>query len=203
MSDTAVATEGKNRLEEERQERLLSAKSKVEARGGESEGGASEEKVQGEPKEEVENESQVGNGIAEEAAEPLGEVLVAGSDDIERGLVESCGTKDVIGESGDPEGDFNRDTEGANTGKVAPKVDGKKIGEALMKRVEQGKDVESKKEAVREFTSQDEEGTNALRPVIEKHPRFETILIYAVLGEIHRNHPVSKGLHEVSEEEAV
>ncbi|GMH56251.1 hypothetical protein TrRE_jg5318, partial [Triparma retinervis] len=141
MSDTAVVTEEKNRLEEERpEERLLSAKPQVEASGGESEGGASEEKVQKETKEEVENESRVGNGIAEEAAEPAGEVLVAESDDIERGLVESCGTKDVIGESGDPEGDFNRDTEGANTGIVAPKVDGKKIGEALMERVERGKD---------------------------------------------------------------
>ncbi|GMH51240.1 hypothetical protein TrRE_jg1950, partial [Triparma retinervis] len=144
--------EEKNRLEEERQEeRLLSAKSQVEARGGERKGGAFEGKVQGETKEEVENESRVGNGIAEEAAEPASEVLVAGSDDIERGLVESCGTKDAIGESGDSEGDFNRDTEGANTGKVAPKVDGKKIGEALMKRVERGKDVERKQRAVNEF----------------------------------------------------
>ncbi|GMH62034.1 hypothetical protein TrRE_jg12925, partial [Triparma retinervis] len=104
--------EEKKRLEEERQlESLLSEESQVEARDGESKGGASKEKVQGETKDEVENESQVGNGIAEEAAEPAGEVLVAGSDDIERGLIESCATKDVIGESGDSEGDFNRDTE--------------------------------------------------------------------------------------------
>ena len=42
-----------------------------------------------------------------------------------------------------------------------------------------------------------------LRSVVEKYPLFETMLKRAVLGEVHRNHPVSKGLQEVSEAEAV
>ncbi|GMI41984.1 hypothetical protein TrCOL_g13771 [Triparma columacea] len=81
----------------------------------------------------------------------------------------------------------------------AEEKDGKFFGEELMQRVEKIQKKKSKDDAVSAFTNEN----CALNEVVEKYPWFATVLKHAVLGEVSRNHPVSKRLVEVGEEEAL
>jgi hypothetical protein len=97
--------------------------------------------------------------------------------------------------------------ENINTDKASSKIDGKKIGEALITFVEGEKLSKRKEEIVSDFIGKIEKGNDedmsALRAVVEKYPWFETVLKRAVLGEVSRNHLVSKKLEEIGEREAL